>query len=121
MTSAPQSAEGSSAPNATIQQSRNDLNRGLVRESFDRILNILQQLSLYEKSPKLFVIYDTCFQDHITCFQNYIIKKPIKVIYLLGVRFFSSSFFSSFELSWIGNYARRGLLATRFGILDFEL
>ena len=57
MTSAAQSAEGSSAPNATIQQSRIDLNRGLVRESFDSILNILQQLSLFEKSPKLFIIY----------------------------------------------------------------
>ena len=57
MTSAAQSNEGSSSPNATIQQSRKDLNRGLLRESFHRILDILQQLSLYEKSPKLFIIY----------------------------------------------------------------
>ena len=47
----------SSNPNATIQHSREELNRGLVKELFETILDILQQLSLYKTSPKLFIIY----------------------------------------------------------------
>ncbi|KAL9607299.1 MAG: hypothetical protein Q9167_007775 [Letrouitia subvulpina] len=57
MTSAAQNNGKSFGPNANLQPSREDLNRRLVGKSFDRILDILQQLSLYEKSPKLFVIY----------------------------------------------------------------
>ena len=48
-----QTDRGSSAPNVTMQKTRGEL----VQESFDRILDILQQLSLYQKSPKLFIIY----------------------------------------------------------------
>ena len=33
------------------------MKRRLLRESFERILDILQQISLHEKSPKLFIIY----------------------------------------------------------------
>lgn len=57
MASAAQNDRRPSALNATTQQSRKEVNQALVRESFDRILDILQRLSLHEKSPKLFIIY----------------------------------------------------------------
>lgn len=47
----------SSAHFANIQPRGEELKRRLLRESFERILDILQQISLYEKSPKLFIIY----------------------------------------------------------------
>lgn len=47
----------SSAHSATIQPKGQDVKRRLVKESFERLLNIVQQISLHEKSPKLFVIY----------------------------------------------------------------
>ncbi|KAL8901994.1 MAG: hypothetical protein Q9207_004919 [Kuettlingeria erythrocarpa] len=45
------------AHSATIQLRSGDVKRRLARESFEKILSILQQISLHEGSPKLFVIY----------------------------------------------------------------
>lgn len=77
MTSAAQSDGGSPAPNATIQPSRREMNQGLVGESFNRILDILQQLGLYRKSPKLFIMYaheseHTKLKAHQEIVRNYI-------------------------------------------------
>ncbi|KAI4111945.1 MAG: hypothetical protein LQ338_008344, partial [Usnochroma carphineum] len=46
-----------SAHSATIKPKGRNVKRRLVKESFERILSLLQQISLHEKSPKLFVIY----------------------------------------------------------------
>ena len=53
------------------------MNQGLVGESFNRILDILQQLGLYRKSPKLFIIYaheseHTKLKAHQGIVRNYI-------------------------------------------------
>ena len=77
MTSAAQSDGGSPAPNATIRPSRREMNQGLVGEGFNRILDILQQLGLYRKSPKLFIIYaheseHTKLKAHQGIVRNYI-------------------------------------------------
>lgn len=77
MTSAAQSDGRSPAPNATIQPSRREMNQGLVGESFNRILDILQQLGLYRKSPKLFIIYahesgHTKLKAHQGIVRNYV-------------------------------------------------
>ncbi|KAI4219177.1 MAG: hypothetical protein L6R40_008735 [Gallowayella cf. fulva] len=50
-------ARASSADSTTIQTRGEEVKRRLLRESFERILDILQQFRLHEKSPKLFVIY----------------------------------------------------------------
>lgn len=57
MTTTSRNVTDSSAHSATIQPKGQDFKRRLVRESFEKILNIVQQISLHEKSPKLFVIY----------------------------------------------------------------
>ena len=77
MTSAAQSDGRSPAPNATIQPSRREMNQGLIEESFNRILDILQQLGLYRKSPKLFIIYahesgHTKLKAHQGIVRNYV-------------------------------------------------
>ena len=77
MTSAAQSDRGSPAPNATIRPSRREMNQALVGESFNRILDILQQLGLYRKSPKLFIIYahesgHTKLKAHQGIVRNYV-------------------------------------------------
>ncbi|KAI4190313.1 MAG: hypothetical protein LQ346_004937 [Caloplaca aetnensis] len=52
-----QKVRKTSAHSATIQPRGEDVKRRLLRESFERILDILHQISLHEKSPKLFIIY----------------------------------------------------------------
>ena len=57
MASATQDDGELSASTAAIHPSREEQNRGLVNESFCRILDILRQLGLYRNSPKIFMIY----------------------------------------------------------------
>ena len=77
MTSAAQNDGESSASTATINPSREGQNRGLVNESFYRILDILRQLGLYRNSPKIFMIYaheneSANFKAHQNTVKNYI-------------------------------------------------
>lgn len=57
MASAAHDHGGPSALHALTQQGRKEVNQALVKQSFDRILDILQQLNLHKRSPKLFIIY----------------------------------------------------------------
>lgn len=77
MASAAQNDGGPSALNANTQQGRKEVNQALVKESFDRILDSLQRLSLHGKSPKLFIIYANDNQE--SGFEAYqdIVKKYI--------------------------------------------
>ncbi|KAL9039866.1 MAG: hypothetical protein Q9180_002273 [Flavoplaca navasiana] len=58
-----------SAHSVTTHPNSKDMKQRLAKESFERILDILQQISLHEKSPKLFIIY--AHENKSTGFEAY--------------------------------------------------